>query len=316
MVEGLQDYDELACAIRGVMSGWQFVHPPQSFGWTPDRHLRSTMTKGSQTADIVIRRSWTDAGFRTESFLYRSVFPHMALRTPKLWGAFTLDSDHSEWMVLEDLGNSQLTSESLNDRVLFLSALGQLHGEGLRLAERHSICPPTCAALSQLPDCLQLLASGISDPFYGLSEDIWGLADHLCDKLAEHPITLIHGDTDMSNAIRVGDKAILVDWERAGLGPPSLDIGKILEMTESSDELNAYRVAYCQASGETLSPDQLQDWADVGDIYNCTKWISYYIGRAQEGDKPDEGWRRNHYDPCVERLAQLIVRRPDWGRRS
>jgi len=288
------------------MEGWKLASPPEGFGWAPGRHLRATLERGTGQARVIVRQSWSTEGFDTETLLYTTVLPRLSIKTATLWVTFSLASDGSQWMVLEDLGERKPEGGSLTDGKALFTALGRLHGEGLALANGLSGNPlPLFAGDSLLQEWMPLLTSACADPHFELPEYTPAFLDALCLKLTQQPLTLLHGDTDPSNVIIIDGQAALIDWERAKLGPPSLDLGKALEAVQSQDALTSYRSAFNCASGCEISDEQVQEWADLAAIHNSLHWICYYVRHARQESGPDLEWRRDYYEPCVRRLREI-----------
>lgn len=308
-----QQLEELASAVLSVMPGWEFLMTPQGFGWAPDRHFRAQLTKGDQVTNVIIRQSWSVEGYQVELFLYRSVFPYLVIRTPKLWGAFELDMDTSRWMVLEDLGKIQPRGDRVENRETFLHVLGSLHGQGILLSNRlsGSPLPQFTKDCSECREWRMLLKTALVSRSYDLEEWTIPFLDNLWLRLFQEPATLLHGDTVFSNAILIDESIALVDWEKARLGPASIDLGLLMEAVESTKELESYRHAFCQTAGRELSRSQVQHWADLGEGYNCLRWICYYIKKTSKDEDPGPAWRQNYYEPCLDRLRLLHKKRMD-----
>lgn len=298
------------------MPGWEFLNEPKGVVSAADRVFRVQLTRGKRKTSVVIRRAKSSADFHVEWFIYRSILPHMSIRTARLWGVFQADNAEPGWMVLEDLRAAWVREDCREDREAFLRVLGCLHGEGLALLQNNRLAdspiPQYPCVGSPYQEWRTVLAENLIDPVYGLEEWMLSLPDALQLRLSQQPMTLLHGDANYSNALRVPFEVALIDWESAYIGPMSLDLGMLMEIVESSDELHSYHQALSQASRREWSEDQIRLWADLGEGYNRLGWICDYIQGPNQGDSLNPQWHKQQYEPRVERLRQLRRRRADW----
>ncbi len=309
--------EHVADTLMAAMPGWRFVKPPVGFGWAPQRHFRARIAGAKEGVDVVIRQSWRSEGFAAEVHVYRELAEQLPAKTARLLGTFSLDSGDPDWIVLEDLGTHMLSPSHRTDREAFLLALGRLHawGESVeRLAQLKNsplpVVPPHPTKRGEWRDLLRL---NLESDEYSLEPWMPDLCDAVWERLAGEPPTLLHGDADFSNALWVGSDVALIDWERACIGPAALDLGRVIEATESSDELEGYASGYRSVARRELSAERLRHAADLGDGHNCLRWVCYYINGTSNGKGPPSGWRRNYYEPCLARLRHLHERRRhDW----
>ena len=200
-----QEYDNLKRCVLSAVSGWQFVKAPKGFGWAKDRHFRAILGNGVKHQNVVIRQCWTDKGYEIERYLYQSVLPNLAIRTPKLVGAFRLNSKKSKWIILEDLGEKQPDMNIASNRALFLETLGCLHGQGLNLVENENLSDnPLPTFRPENAECQEWkssLMTALDSRSYDIEQWTIDLLDELAFRLGREPLTLLHGDTDPSNAI-------------------------------------------------------------------------------------------------------------------
>jgi hypothetical protein len=323
MAEAAMEYDQatigreqLARVVQAAMPGWEFLTEPKGFGWASHRHFRAQLTRGDRKTSVVIRRARSPEDFQVEWYLYRSVLPCLTIRTARLWGVLQAGDAEPGWMVLEDLGSAWVREDCREDREAFLRALGRLHGEGLELLRNNRLAgspiPRYPHASSAYQEWQTLLNDNLADPLYGLEEWMLPLPEILRIRLSQQPMTLLHGDANDANAIRVPFEVALIDWESACIGPMSLDLGVRMETLESGDELQCYRRALDQATGRTWPENQIRLWADLGEGYNRLGWLCDYIEGTKQGAWPSPEWHQRHYEPCLDRLRQLRRRRADW----
>ena len=311
-----EQIDEISDAVQRVVVGWEISSPPQPFTWAPDRHLRACLVKNGRTRNVILRRSWAPKNFEIETFLYRSVLPNFSVRTPVLWGTFVADDGQSLWIILEDVDGRTVRSDDPEDRKKFMAALGQLHGQGIRWLEgqKDSIdflprfddaSLPYAGKFLPIRLWVERLARGIEIPSLEIKPCLLSFPQWLLAQLVRQPMTLLHGDTDVSNGIIVDNEVFLIDFERACIGPPSLDLGKAVEWAESLDELEPYHSCFREVSGKDIPVSVLREWIDLGQGYNSLYWVSYYVERILEGNPLDLEWRERYYEPAIKTMCRL-----------
>ncbi len=308
-----QQLEALSRAVLCVLPGWRLASGPEPFGWALDRHLRARLERDGSELPIVIRQSYGSTGHKVETHLYRSVLPSLSIRTAELLAVFALEDCDLPWMVLEDLGTWCADTGNTEHRAAVLRALGALHAESSRLLIDD---PSTCDLLPRFavrdPAHEQwrgLIADALGAPESGIEPSATLLLEAVLHRLTEQPAILVHGDLDFTNAIPTDQGMALIDWEKASIGPPSLDLGAMIETLSSRDELATYRDVFNEAGGEKLTREQLQEWTDLGDAYDCFHWICYCLRVSAEGHDPGESWRESYYGPRLRRLSALTERR-------
>ena len=236
----------------------------------------------------------------------------------ELWATFKTEAGGMPWMILEDVGNRYADRCSSRDRSAFLQALGWLHGRGLRLAASDSFADTPIPHFSEshlgYGEWEGLLQLALRSTRYCLEGWVVPLWNCLWGALQEQPETLLHGDTDYSNAVMSDGGVALVDWERACIGLASVDVGRALQPTRSVEEIESYRVAYCDAAGTELTSEEVRLIADMGLAHNSLRWICYYVKRIVQKRDPGVEWRHSGYDPCLEQLRRVHHRHPGWSR--
>ncbi len=296
-----QRAERLREAAQKAAPGLTFEGLPQPFGWAPTRHMRARVS-GSELQSVVLRQSWSTETHETECRLYRSLLGHLPVRTAALVGVFELDDDEPAWMILEDLGTDHLRADSHDHRRRLLKALGMLHGTGreLGLADG-SVVSVFRPSDGEQADWTELLASGNRD--LGIEDWMAGFAENTLGQLEAGSYTLLHGDIDFSNFVVAGGEVAFLDWEKANWGPPGLDIGPLMEYVREDEELEAY-VEGWEGVGGGL-PIAARQWARLGEIYDCVRWICYYLRAKRNGADPGPEWKAQYYDPRTRRLSLL-----------
>ena len=294
--------------MRVNSSSWMTAVPPTRP--CSGRHfapplIAKVLARAGEIQEVVVRHSWSVSGFETERYLYGSVLADLPFKTPELFGTFTLSGDDSPWMILEDMGDRSAANQPENRR-LFLRLLGWLHGHGRRLCESAQLDERRLnrfpANHSYYDEWEAILENGLASGKYALPTSALSSCRRLRDGLVGEPQTLLHGDTDYSNAILKHNSMGLVDWERASIGPASVDLGRVVCARELHGETRSYRIAFGETSGYDLDDEQAVRIARMGIVFDSLRWICYYIKQVEGGSDPGEEWYRAHYEPCIERV--------------
>ncbi len=85
-------------------------------------------------------------------------------------------------------------------------------------------------------------------------KDVQSNAGLLYSMLSENPMTLLQGDVHPGNIIQLSDKAVLVDWGNARIGPRTLDLANI---TSSQDDAWMFYLSESERFGTKLGPDRM-----------------------------------------------------------
>ncbi len=300
-----RDHDLLVRATSSALPGWQFLGRPEPFGWAPDHHLRACLRDpGGTEWPVILRQAWGSESFSAEVFAYRELLPQLPLRTARLWATFRI-GEEQDWMVLEDLGP---TTADPSHRDALLRTLGSLHGAGALLLSDLPADHPLPSFDAAAPDH-QRWADLLTRHEGMLPQGATGVFARVLRRLADQPTTLLHGDTDLSNAVLIGEEVALVDWEKVMLGPAALDLGRLVKHLGDPTELSHYRAAY-RATGSELSEEELQPLFELADGFDCVRWICYCLDRTEAENDPGTEWREMYYAPRLERLHVLAER---WG---
>jgi hypothetical protein len=119
-------------SVYNAFPGYNFQGWPTGFGWAPDRHFRATLHRGEITLPVVIRRCWSESGYRIEKYLYENVLKNLQITTPKLYATFDDTIGGTPWLILEDLGAETATNTDV-DRIDILRQLAVVHATGVSL---------------------------------------------------------------------------------------------------------------------------------------------------------------------------------------
>jgi hypothetical protein len=319
-MSGKSDILELVDAVGNAMPGWRVVAPPEPFTWARDRHFRARVARECVEQAIVIRRAWRDEAYAVETYMYRAALPRIGVGTPKLLATFSM-SDGSKWTVLEDVGRQTADPHNAGHRKAFLRALGTLHGQGMRLLADPGFDGgplvrfdgehvPYGGKRVPIEKWHKLLRDAVPSPTFSLDPSFLALPHRMMEELAMQPPTVPHGDTDTSNALLNRGEVTLIDFERASIGPASLDLGRAVALLKSPAELDEYKRTF-SAAGQPLSADALGQWADLAWAYDALYWTCYFIERNLSAQPPPDSWRRDYFEPSLSRLRGLRRRRAD-----
>ncbi len=300
----------VGAALERSLSGWRVLEGPSPYGWAPSRHLRATIAGNAQTVKVVIRQSSTDRGHALEMALYRRLLSRLPLRSPLLIGEFSLGDGAPGWMVLEDLGDVQVDPSSAHDRAALLLTLGKLHGAGRVLLTQGGLddvpLPRFAADTSSAANWHAVLEAAASQNAFGVSGWVVAAFEELLPRMSGSVQTIVHGDMDLSNAlIAEGRSVALVDWEKASIGPPGVDLGPLADTLASYDEVESYRAGFGEAQGASPHTEEVRHWLCDGEMHTCIRWICYFIDAAFKGNPPPEEWRQRYYEPCLSRLRAM-----------
>jgi len=306
---------QLAAALVSAMPGWRILAGPTPFTWAPDRHLRVSVTDGRELRRIVLRHSWSDQAHELERRLYREVLPHVGIRVPDLIACLAVDPSEPQWMVLGDMGSRHLRADKAADREAFLGLLGTLHAKTHDMLTEGRLRVeglPRFDGQAQLAHWHDLIQNALQTPRFEVEPWMPRLAQAVFRELQRLPLAINHGDTDFSNAVLGMGGVCLVDWERAQIGPPAPDLGRVMAAVEHDGELQAYRQAFVGAGTTHLSPQGMQLWADIALAHHCIRWVCYYLEAHGRGKGPGADWRASYYVPCLAGLRKVRDRRPEW----
>ena len=215
-------------------------------------------------------------------------------------------------MILQDIGEQVAAADCPADRRAFLQALGQLHGCSRCLLDSGQLhqgplkCFPASHAYTHYDEWEGLLTQGLDLDEYDLPASTLEACRRLRDALAAEPRALLHGDTDLSNAIVTNSGIGLIDWERACLGPASVDLSRVVPASELADDAQTYRTAFNETAGFELSNGDVLRVVGIGILFDSLRWICHYIKQSTCGNSPDEEWRSQYYIPCLEHIRSEV----------
>jgi len=305
----MERQEALSEAIVDAMPGWTLNGLPQGFGWAPQRHFQAVLRNGPQKQDAIIRQSWGDSAFQTEKFLYETVLDRLPLETPRLLGDFMISGEDAPWMILEKVGNRTVADEPLLQSE-FIRTLGLLHGHGKNLLIKGQL---DSEFLKQFPanhgycsEWQAILRESLRLSKYALPASILSFLSEFQEELSREPLTLLHGDTDPSNAIVTPTGIALVDWERASIGPACVDLGRMISCDGLEEDIQSYRLGYNKASECDLSEKDAQKTGNLGLLYDSFRWTCHYIKQVEEGNDPGKEWKQVYFDPCLELIRATI----------
>jgi Ser/Thr protein kinase RdoA (MazF antagonist) len=178
------------------------------------------------------------------------------------------------------------------------AALGRLHT--LRLNGNTPLPPAGMLPSRELAWVAGLLADVANQVPPGLQAQHAQLVTAVeeMDRCEDLPITLIHNDCNLGNAVLTpSGEVALVDWDAAGLGPAVLDVGIALRNCYSKPEARIDRTAvtalvdgYCRH--RLLTQDELQRLLDAVQFMTLVLLAAYFpacVARTLADDAPVYG---------------------------
>ena len=200
---------------------------------------------------------------------------------PRWYGAFS--GDHGTTVVTEYVGYPRLDETETASAVVEASGrLGALHrraadlaGEGRALnrydrdhLERSLERPGRLARDSALREAM---------------EPIEARRSPLVDLLSQAGETLIHGELFAANVL-IGESAVFVDWETAGLGAGELDLAALTVGAWTDDVRTACEQAYASARWNGAVPEAHRSILAAARLYVFTVLASHWAHDDTSGE--------------------------------
>ena len=259
-------------AVRAAGIAPDPVRPVELLRLKSDRLVFRVHCQGCRPASVVVKgRGRARAGL--EQLFYESVLWHLPVRTATLYGTFEED-DHT-WLVLEDVGNSELALDDEECRQELSTWCANVHRKSFVL---HGLPPlpdrgPThfwhrlqrarVVLSERLDPAIKPRERTILRDAIGACDAVvaaWSAVSRACEGL---PSTVVHGDLAAQNLRfhRVAGgrlELVVLDWEKAGWGVPAVDLAHL--------SLSEYTAAGGIASSE-YSPEDLKMAAWAGRLF-------------------------------------------------
>ena len=305
-----------------------------ALGWS--RVYRVTLTRNGQghsRRETVVVKTMDPNGPPTsleavrELLYYEVLHPKLSIAKPEVYFLTTDEATGFHAIVMEDLFPShripshpyQWTHDELRSVLRAYACLHTSRVEFLKyawLAPRHE----SALAFEKIPEQVATVQrAGIWGDLPGLSALI-DYARESCQKYANVPLTLLHGDTTPANAPLPDDldskPATLIDWQDVGIGMPEFDLAYIdLQPFESgrliprSELLDLYWCYRSEIDSDIPSPEERcarQLHADVA----MTLWLTAPACRVAlhpypEGTYPHLHWS-SQFGIVYNRLKTLM----------
>ena len=100
--------------------------------------------------------------------------------------------------------------------------------------------------------------------------------DTVADHLSSLPTTLIHGDFTPANIIVAGRRTCPIDWERAAIGPPVLDLASIIAGLRP-EQAQSMIDAYAAVTSQPIDRRSLT----MAQLHLCVQWLGWAPGDWQ-----------------------------------
>lgn len=238
-------------------------------------------------------KSYDDAG---EKVFYEHFLPSAGLPMLRIYGDLKRPQEGSFWRFLEDAGEHTV-SDSYDDRRLtarWLTALHMCEGLDRFALPLHDRGPNHY--FWQLRSAHEVITTHLANEF--IDEKTRRSLQHIVaqlDKLdrrwhrvrdlcADAPRTLVHGDLARKNArIRrtpKGIELVVLDWEMAGVGPPSIDLAQGL-LGSLTPDLPCY-VSGMKAVWPAVTLDRVNTLATIGRIFRLVAALHWQARKVRD----------------------------------
>ena len=290
-----------------------------ALGWS--RVYRVTLSRkgqGHSTRETVVVKTMDPSGPSTfleaerELCYYEILHPKLSIAKPEIYFLTTDEATGFHVVMMEDLSPThripthpyQWTHEELKS---VLRAYAYLHTSVLEKMDYTWLAPRHESALNfeKIPEQVATVQRvGMWGDLPELS-DLIDYARESCEKYANTPLSLIHGDTTPANAPlpRVLDSqpATLIDWQDVGVGMPEFDLAYIdLQPFESgrgvprTSLLELYWCYRSEMDSDVPSPEERRARQLHADLV-FTLWLTASASRVAlhpfpEGTYPHMHW--------------------------
>jgi thiamine kinase-like enzyme len=176
-----------------------------------------------------------EKGSRREVLIYQRLLAGERFGSPRLYASLYNENQNHYWLFLEDVGEWTLNKGDKDDWIEAVRWLADMHGQFLGKEEELK----SLDCLSRQDRNFFLMLAGDArrnlemagnksalDHFDNLMNDYEGLLE----ELVQIPRTLVHGDIFPNNImVQDGHRIRPIDWEGAAIGPPALDLVRLLD---------------------------------------------------------------------------------------
>jgi len=293
-------------------------------------------TKGPATLVVKIAPPWEQirsiaAGYgfyRREVEIYRNLTSRLGLRPPKCYyGEFNPETQEFV-VVIDDLGHlrsvDQLDGCSVADARLIITSLAAHHAKWWGDSSLFDLPYIQTAATPPWPEfndqgfkqswpvILERAGDLVPERIVTVGERWSDVGPAIMRKMANHQLTLIHGDVRLDNVFfhtDGGDPVTIIDWQIANIGIGTFDLAYFLsqslaveERREHLDDLiNLYHATLVEHGVSDYSMDEL--WAD---FRMCALFCLTYPVLAGAGELAND--RALHLvRTMLERSVRMII---------
>ena len=180
---------------------------------------------------------------------------------PRCHGAF-YDPEDATFLLLQDAIDNdpdvdQINGLTIGQAELVLAETARLHARWWNAPRlRDAVWLPaldspqrmhnlTTLATNGWPKLVEMLGDDLTPAEQQLGAELPDRIQSALTQLAQLPSTLLHCDLRADNLLfaRSGDRVTLVDWQGAGVGPPSFDLAYFLSQSLTVDDRRAHEDA-------------------------------------------------------------------------
>lgn len=221
-------------------------------------------------------------GVEYEAIMYRHLLPDRSLATPRCHGTFrTIGS--TQCLVLDFIDGYRVHHSPYPFALLWTCTdLARFHTHGPRTI-------PTPLNVFDRPYftrwATQVLSLDKRDgPVRQVIAKLHDSMNLVIDVLIEAPKTIIHGELYPDNVVVQESRAVVVDWESAGLGPGVLDLAVLTQGNWDSDLVEECEATYWRHSG-LPDKDQAARSLAAARVFAAAQLL-YHLGRKEtDGSK-------------------------------
>lgn len=210
----------------------------------------------------------------------------------------------------------------LDDPTLGLSTYQQIYTmlssqTGYREAEVPDIIP------RMIPEGWELFKTLVAEDVGAIVESLLEEPQPLCDALARHPRTLIHGDWRPPNLGRSPgepQRTVLLDWQFATAGPPAIDLARYLSensplLPVGKDEaIEFYRRQLASALGDGYDESWWRPQLELGLLggFLQSGWGTALDSIGRWGELPQELGGPDHWRDSLAWWSEQTRRAVKW----
>lgn len=233
-------------------------------------------------------------GVPYESEIYRRVLPLLPVARPRLLGTFQEPGPEGVgWLFVEYFADAAWTGKNFDPAPLrkASSELGVLHAGGRALVERDEL-----AGLNRYHGAYferwasRWLESTRTPDAHSWVRSVAPRIDEVMALLDGPDLTVIHGEAYPSNVLLRADRAVIVDWESAGIGMGVLDLADLLLGWREEDVREA-EAAYVDTCWPLGPPPGFDEAFMAARLHALGRHMNRPRSGGSDPEEPDWTWK-------------------------